>query len=264
MVGFLRFIGVLTVFGVGFSPFLAQQLWNDPFIIMQAWWYTPAIFAGFGLIFIPSILGNIFGVGRVKSGLPAVGVIKSVQQTGTYINEQPEVRLALTVSRKGREKYDTELRTIIPLTSMAQFQPGSFIPLVVSVKDERKVGLDLKGRLSQGDMQQLLDEKMMQQGVAPEMVEIARTGEKAMAKILDVTPLGNGGHNKIKLQLQLSITKSNGETFNVTTQKEILPSALPQVQQGHIINVIYSKHDPSKLVLALNVQEGQLSDLFSS
>jgi len=264
MVGFLRLIGVLTVFGVGFSPFLAQQLWNDPFIIMQTWWYKPAIFAGFGLIFIPSILDNIFGVGRVKSGLPAVGVIKSVQQTGTYINEQPEVRLGLTVSLKGREKYDTELRTVIPLTSMAQFQPGSFIPLVVSEKNERKVGLDLKGQLSQEDMQQLLNEKMVQQGVAPEMMDIARTGEKAMAKILDVTPLGSGGHNKIKLQLKLSITKSNGETFTVTTQKEILPSALPQVQQGHIINVIYSKQDPSKLVLALNVQEDQLNHLFSS
>jgi hypothetical protein len=264
MVGFLRLVGVLTVFGVGFSPFLAQQLWNDPFIIMQAWWYKPAIFAGFGLIFIPAILGNIFGVGRVKSGLPAVGVIQSVQQTGTYINEQPEVRLGLTVSRKGREKYDTELRTIIPLTSMAQFQPGSFVPLVVSVKDERKVGLDLKGHLSQEDMQQLLNEKMVQQGVAPEMMDIARTGEKAMAKILDVTPLGSGGNGKIKLQLTLSVTKSNGETFKVTTQKEISPSALPQVQQGHIINVIYSKQDPSKVVLALNVQEGQLSDLFSS
>lgn len=105
---------------------------------------------------------------------------------------------------------------------------------------------------------------MVQHGVAPEMMDIARTGEKAMAKILDVTPLGSGGHNKIKLQLKLSITKSNGETFTVTTQKEILPSALPQVQQGHIINVIYSKQDPSKLVLALNVQEDQLNHLFSS
>jgi hypothetical protein len=264
MVGFLRLIGVLTVFGVGFSPFLAQQLWNDPFIIMQAWWYTPAILAGFGLIFIPSILANIFGVGRVKSGLPAVGVIKSIQQTGTYINEQPEVRMGLTVSLKGREKYDTELTTIIPLTSMAQFQPGSFIPLVVSVKDGRKVGIDLKGRLSQQDMQQLLDEKMVQHGVAPEMMDIARTGEKAMAKILDVTPLGSGGNGKIKLQLTLSVTKSNGETFKVTIPKEIYPSTLPQVQQGHIINVIYSKQDPSKVVLALNVQEDQLSNLFSS
>ncbi|WP_440111761.1 hypothetical protein [Paenibacillus sp. QZ-Y1] len=98
----------------------------NPFMIMQAWWYTPAIFAGFALIFVPAILSNIFGVCRVKTGLPAVGVIKTIQQTGTYINEQPEVRLGLTVSYRGREKYDTEMKTVIPLTSMAQFQPGSF------------------------------------------------------------------------------------------------------------------------------------------
>ena len=85
-----------------------------------------------------------------------------------------------------------------------------------------------------------------------------------MAKILDVTPLGNSGTGKIKLQLTLSVTPPNGETFQVTTQKDILTSALSQVQQGHIINVIYSKQDPSKLVLALNVQEEQLSHLFSS
>jgi len=30
-------------------------------------------------------------------------------------------------------------------------------------------------------------EKMVQHGVAPEMMDIARTGEKALAKILDVT-----------------------------------------------------------------------------
>ena len=134
----------------GILPISAQQLWNDPFMIMQAWWYIPAIFAGFALIFVPAILSNIFGVGRVKTGLPAVGVIKTIQQTGTYINEQPEVRLGLTVSRKGREKYDTEMKAVIPLTSMAQFQPGSFIPLVVSVKDERKVGLDIEGAIITG------------------------------------------------------------------------------------------------------------------
>ncbi|WP_440111759.1 hypothetical protein [Paenibacillus sp. QZ-Y1] len=51
-------------------------------------------------------------------------------------------------------------------------------------------------------MQQLLDEKMVQQGGSPEMMDIARTGEKAMAKILDVTPLGGGSNNKIKASAQ--------------------------------------------------------------
>ncbi|MCG7376290.1 hypothetical protein MH215_04750 [Paenibacillus sp. ACRSA] len=264
MVGFLRLIGLLLVFGVGFSPFLAEKLWNDPFITMQAWWYRPAIYTGFALIFVPSILSAIFGRSRVKTGIPALGVITSIQQTGTYINEQPEVRIGVTVSRKGHEKYDTTFKTIIPLTSMAQFQPGSFIPLLVSEKDERKVGLDLNGQLSQQDMQELLNEKMVQEGVSPEMMDIARTGEKAVAKVLDVTPIGGAREGKIKLKLTLRVTKTNGETFDITTEKELLASALSQVQQGHIINIFYSKHDPSKVVLALNVQEDQMNQLFSS
>lgn len=261
---FFRVIGMLLIFGAGFSPFVAQWLWNDPFMVMQSWWFKPMIFSGIGLVVISAIFGTSLGQRRIKSGLPAVGVIQSIQQTGTYINEQPEVRMMLKVSRQGRDTYDAELRTIVPLTSLSQFQPGAFIPLVVSEKDERKVGLDQHGTVSQEHMQQLLNEKMMQQGIAPEMVDIARNGEKAMAKILDVTPLGNGNNGNIKLQLKLSITKPSGETFEVITQKEVLPSTLSQVQQGYVINVFYSKEDPSKVALALQVQEEQLNNLFSS
>ncbi|WP_434749833.1 hypothetical protein [Paenibacillus amylolyticus] len=261
---FFRVIGLLMVFGAGFSPVVAQWLWDDPFMVMQSWWFKPMIFGGIGLMVIGSIFGTSLGQRKIKSGLPAVGVIQSIQQTGTYINEQPEVKMMLKVSRQGRETYDTELRTIVPLTSLSQFQPGAVIPLVVSEKDERKVGLDQQGTVSQEHMQQLLNEKMMQQGIAPEMVDIARTGEKGFAKILDVTPMGSGQNGNIKLQLKLSITKPNGETFETITQKEILPSAISQVQQGHIINVFYLPQDPSKVALALQVQEQQLNQLFSS
>ncbi|MGO4528757.1 hypothetical protein AB4Z30_06720 [Paenibacillus sp. 2TAF8] len=261
---FFRVIGLLMVFGAGFSPVVAQWLWDDPFMVMQSWWFKPMIFGGIGLMVIGSIFGTSLGQRKIKSGLPAVGVIQSIQQTGTYINEQPEVKMMLKVSRQGRETYDTELRTIVPLTSLSQFQPGAIIPLVVSEKDERKVGLDHQGTVSQEHMQQLLNEKMMQQGIAPEMVDIARTGEKGFAKILDVTPMGSGQNGNIKLQLKLSITKQNGETFETITQKEILPSAMSQVQQGHIINVFYLPQDPSKVALALQVQEQQLNQLFSS
>ena len=76
--------------------------------------------------------------------------------------------------------------------------------------------------------------------------------------------MGSAQNGNIKLQLKLSITKPNGETFEVITEKEILPSAMSQVQQGHIINVFYSPQDPSKVALALQVQEQQLNQLFSS
>lgn len=170
----------------------------------------------------------------------------------------------MTVTKQGEDKYDTALTTIIPLTSMAQFQPGSIIPLIVSEKDKMKVGLDLKGQVSQMDLQALMNEQMVKQGVSPELMEIAKTGEQAYAKIMDVTPMGEAGPNKIKLQFTLTITKSNGETFNVTTQKEVFSSQLSKLQQGSIIEVIYSPQDPSKLVIKTQVSESDVQQAFGS
>ncbi|TQS00225.1 DUF3592 domain-containing protein [Paenibacillus ottowii] len=264
MKGFLSLIGILLVFGVGFSPFLAEYLWDDPFLIMEAPWYRPLIYTGFALIFLPGILGLFFGGGKIKKGVPGVGIITSVQQTGTYINNQPQVKLGLTVTKQGEDKYDTVLTTIIPLTSMAQFQPGTIIPLIISEKNKMKVGLDLKGQVSQMDLQTLMNEQMVKQGVSPELMEIAKTGEQAYAKILDVTPMGEAGPNKIKLQFTLTVTKSNGETFNVTTQKDVFSSQLSKLQQGGIVEVIYSPQDPSKLVIKTQVSEDDVQQAFGS
>ncbi|WP_225999133.1 hypothetical protein [Paenibacillus sp. BJ-4] len=264
MKGFLTAIGVLLVFGVGFSPFLANYLWDDPFLVMDASWFRPLIYTGFALIFLPGILEMLFGGGKVKNGVPGVGIVTSVQQTGTYVNNQPQVKLGLTVTKQGEDKYDTVLTTIIPLTSMAQFQPGAIIPLVVSEKDKMKVGLDLKGQLSQTDLQALMNEQMVKQGVLPELMENAETGEQAYAKVLDVTPLGEAGSNRIKLQFVLSVTKSNGDTFHTTVQKEIFASQLPKLQQGSIVEVIYSPQDPSKLVFKTQVSEAEIQQAFGA
>lgn len=260
----LSAIGIILVFGVGFSPFIAKRVWGDPFIIMESPWYMGLIFSGFALIFLPSILGSVLGLGTVKKGEAAVGVITSVKQTGTYINNQPEVRLGLTVTKKGEDNYSAELTTIIPLTSMAQFQPGAIIPLIVSEKNKKHVGIDMKGQVSQEDLQTLMDERMIKQGVSSELIEVSRTGEKAYAKVLEIIPLGHSADNKIKLQLTLSITKPDGETFNVTTQKEMLSSNLPKVQPGNIIHVVYSPKDPSKLVIALQANESDLQQIFGA
>ncbi|WP_289306537.1 hypothetical protein [Paenibacillus terrae] len=40
-----------------------------------------------------------------------------------------------------------------------------------------KVGIDLKGQVSQSDLQALLDEQMVKQGVSPKLIEISKTGE---------------------------------------------------------------------------------------
>ncbi|WMT40474.1 hypothetical protein RE628_25325 [Paenibacillus sp. D2_2] len=57
---------------------------------------------------------------------------------------------------------------------------------------------------------------LVKQGSSPELADIAQTGEKGLAKVLDVEPLGMAEYGKVQLQLTLAVTKPNGETFKVT------------------------------------------------
>lgn len=258
----LTTIGVMLLFGTGFSPIIANWLWDDPFLAMESQWFRPLIYTGIALIFVPTILTNIFGVGHVKKGKSAVGVITSVQQTGTQINGQPEVRLGFMVTKQGEEKYPAQLTTVIPLTSLAEFQPGSIVPLIVSEKNRQRISLDLKGQVSQAELQAMMNEQMVKQGVSPQMMNIAATGQKAYAKILEVTPLGNAGVTQVKLRFTLEITKPSGETFRVSTEKNLEASVLPKVQQGNVIQVIYSKEDPSMVAFALQADEQTIRQTF--
>ncbi|MDR0271407.1 hypothetical protein [Paenibacillus sp.] len=260
----LTSFGMFLVLGVSFSPLLANWFWDDPFIVIGSSWFVPALFASIALLILPLILSNVFGLGTVKVGQPAVGLITSIRQTGTVINNKPEVKLELMVTRQDHDKYPAELRMIVPVANLPQFQPGSVIPLLVSEKNPSKIGFDAKGHMNQNDLQSLFNEQLVKQGLHPELANIAESGEKGLAKVLDVVPLGTAVSGKVQLQLTLAVTKPNGETFKVTVQKELLAANLARVQQGQIINVIYSPQDPAKLAIALPATEQEIRQTFGT
>ncbi|WP_411348020.1 hypothetical protein [Paenibacillus sp. WLX2291] len=262
MIKILTTTGILCLMAVLFLPLYANFTGGDAFSIIDTSWYKPLLYTGFGLVCIPPILSTIFSLRTVTSGEPAVGLIRHIQQTGTYINEQPQLLIEVMVTRHGQEPYPASFKAIIPQTAMPQFQPGSVIPLLVSAKHPSQVGLDRNGQVSQYDMQSLLNEQMIRQGVDPKTIEIARHGEQLYAKVLDVVHLGNTHNGKLSLQFTLSLTRSNGETRTIHTQKDIFESNLSQLQQGHIIRVMYSEQCPDDVALMLSTGEQDLQRAF--
>ncbi|MFD1886743.1 hypothetical protein [Paenibacillus wenxiniae] len=262
MIKMLTTTGILCILAVALLPLYANFTGNGVTSITDASWYKPLLYIGIALVFIPSILGTVFSLRTIKSGESAVGLIRRVQQTGTYVNEQPQLNIEVMVTRQGQQPYPASFQAIIPQTSIPQFQPGSVIPLLVSAQNPAKVGLDRNGQVSQEQMQSLLNEQMIRQGVAPETMEIARNGEQLYAKVLDVVPMGNSRDGKIPLQLTLSVTTSTGETRTIHTQKDIFESSLSQIQQGHIIRVMYSSKYPDDVALMLQTGEQDLQRAF--
>ncbi len=68
------------------------------------------------------------------TGKPGTAVVTSAQQTGAYINENPQVRLGLQVTVDGNT-YPAQTDAIIPMIQIPQVQPGATVAVLVDPAD---------------------------------------------------------------------------------------------------------------------------------
>jgi hypothetical protein len=83
--------------------------------------------------------------GLLKSGTPAQATIMQVWQTGTYMNNNPQLGFQLEVRPPGGMPYQAQAKAIIPMVNIPQFQPGGVVNVKVSPGDPSKVALDIYG-----------------------------------------------------------------------------------------------------------------------
>src|SRR5258706_9976053 len=82
----------------------------------------------------------------LQNGIPAQATIRQVWQTGTFINENPQVGMQLEVRPPGGAPYVTQVNVVVPLINIPQFQPGTVVPVKISPTDASKVELDVYGQ----------------------------------------------------------------------------------------------------------------------
>ncbi len=79
----------------------------------------------------------------MKSGTPAQATIQQVWQTGTYVNNNPQIGMQLEVRPPTGVPYTAQLKAVIPLVNIPQFQPGAVVPVKIHPTDPSKVALDV-------------------------------------------------------------------------------------------------------------------------
>ena len=62
----------------------------------------------------------------LATGLPGVGTVISVAQTGLQVNHQPEVVIEMTVAVDGREPYRATWKDIVPFILLARLDDPAF------------------------------------------------------------------------------------------------------------------------------------------
>jgi hypothetical protein len=78
------------------------------------------------------------------NGLPARGIVRSIQATGTRINNVPMMRIVVQVRRDGADPYEASLETLAPPDLLAQLGAGRELPLRVHPQKPAKVILELQ------------------------------------------------------------------------------------------------------------------------
>jgi hypothetical protein len=98
------------------------------------------------LIFVFRLFGGLQKAAKeeqriLTTGQPAGGQIINVQQTGTYINNQPQVVISLQVFPPNGQPYQTSLTKVVSMFQIPQFQVGAQVALRIDPANPMQVAI---------------------------------------------------------------------------------------------------------------------------
>lgn len=98
--------------------------------LWHPWIMTP--FTGLLLFNVTAIFGKLFGGGSpeteeklILQGKKAKAVVQRADQTGTYINEQPQIRYTLAFTDERGKNHVVSIKRIVPLTELHLARTGT-------------------------------------------------------------------------------------------------------------------------------------------
>ena len=118
------------------------------------WQTIPEIFIGQIWMGVAALLAVLYLVMTVRankaSKLAATGVrgradILEMSQTGTYINNQPRVKMRLRIQAPGVIPFETEDTVTVPLIALGALQPGRPLTVVLDPADPKEFVIDWSG-----------------------------------------------------------------------------------------------------------------------
>ncbi|MCE5214924.1 MAG: zinc ribbon domain-containing protein [Methanobacterium sp.] len=74
-----------------------------------------------------------------QNGINGTAEILDAQQTQTFVNNNPEIKMTLLVSVPGKEPYKVTYKTVVPMVDLSKVQPGNKWYVLVDPKDPQNV-----------------------------------------------------------------------------------------------------------------------------
>jgi hypothetical protein len=129
------------------------------------------VIMGASLFFVFRLLGGLRKQAQeeqrlLQTGAPATGQIMAVNQTGTYINQQPQVQIVVMVHPQGGQPYQAQLTKVVSMFETAQYQIGAQVHVRYDPQNPAKIAIATQQQVMQQNpmmMQQGMQQPGMQQ-----------------------------------------------------------------------------------------------------
>jgi hypothetical protein len=129
------------VFGIMASP---EALTDDGYALKNFYYFMGGAFIIFPII---ASLGVMMYYKRIndretfliQNGIQGEAEILHREQTGTYINELPQVKFKLLLTTPDREPYEVEYKDVVSMLDMAVINVGAKLPVYVDPTDEKNI-----------------------------------------------------------------------------------------------------------------------------
>lgn len=77
-----------------------------------------------------------------ENGLKGQARILSVEQTGTYVNELPQIEFQLEITSSDGEIYQLKHKEVVGMLSLGAIQAGAIIPVYIDPNNKKNILLD--------------------------------------------------------------------------------------------------------------------------
>lgn len=212
-------------------------------IVLLCSCFAGLITLGVSGFFIYRIFKNMSGNSAVlKTGVSAPAVIIGVSDTGTTMNDSPQVRLTLQVTPSGRPPFQAVATTFVGRLQIGMIVPGASVTVKYDPNDISKVAIESLGgpAMNPANIAAVQSAMLAQDQY---YAQLRATGEEALAKILTAEDMNirvEGGGSMFKLTFD--VTPRVGDPFKAETQVAIADASREKYSVG---KMVYVRYDPA-------------------
>lgn len=191
---------------------------------------------------------------RIKAqGVAGSATIMSMRQTGTYLNEQPQVELRLQVQTQMHGPYEATVKEYVPLMLLGTLSSGLPLPVKVDPADPQRVIIEWEsaggmGRASTASQQQAVAQPS--EDPAEVRKRLLDAGVAGTATVISSVPTGQtDSEGRPVYSMMLEIEVDGHPPRQGPAVVGIPPERAEQLEPGDTVPIKADPSDPSLMAV---------------